>query len=279
MTVPGLGEPAAGRVATARAEARPLVGQRRVRRGPAVVETADQRRVRHPGVGDEDLVEECMARHLLERTDVDTVLEHVEGEVRDALVLGHVGVGAGEQHAEVGVLAARGPHLLAVDDPLVAVLDGAGLQAGQVRTGLGLAEQLAPRLLARHDVAHVEVDLLLRAVGGDRRRGQEEAQPGRRTESAELGHFLLDQHDIGTGHGAAVGVGRQTRGRPTRETQAFPPLGDRQVGVPVAAQPGTELAQLLVRAGRLDCGISHVLRSYRLESGRGDSAHPGGRPR
>ena len=95
-------------------------------------------------------------------------------------MLGHLGVGAGQEHAEVGVLAARGPHLLAVDDPLVAVLDRPRLQAGQVRARLGLAEELAPGLLAGHDVAHVEVDLLLGAVGGDGRGGQQQAQPGRR---------------------------------------------------------------------------------------------------
>ena len=128
-----LGQAAAGRVAAAGAEAGPLVHEGRVGGRPPVVEAADQGGVGHPGVGDEDLVEERVARHLLERAHVDAVLEHVEGEVGDALVLGDVGVGAGQQHAEVGVLAARGPHLLAVDDPLVAVLDGPGLQAGQVR--------------------------------------------------------------------------------------------------------------------------------------------------
>ena len=123
-------------------------------------------------------------------------------------MLGHVGVGAGQQHPEVGVLATRGPHLLAVDDPLVAVLDGAGLQAGQVRTGLGLAEELTPGLLAGHDVAHVEVDLLLGAVGGDGRRGQQQPKAGRGPQGAECGELLLDQDHVGAGHGPPVGVGR-----------------------------------------------------------------------
>ena len=58
-----------------------------------------------------------------QRADLDALLVHVDAEVGDALVLGHVGVGAGDEHAEVGDLAAGGPHLLAGDDPLVAVLD------------------------------------------------------------------------------------------------------------------------------------------------------------
>ena len=45
----------------------------------------------------------------------------------------------------------RRPHLLAVDDPLVAVLDRRGLQAGEVGAGAGLAEELAPGLLAGDD--------------------------------------------------------------------------------------------------------------------------------
>ena len=96
---------------------------------------------------------------------VDAGLVHVDGEVGDALVLGHVGVGAGDEHAEVGDLAARGPHLLTVDDPLVAVAARPCVETGEVGAGAGLAEELAPRLLAGDDVAHVPVDLLLRCRG------------------------------------------------------------------------------------------------------------------
>ena len=76
---------------------------------------------------------------------LDTGLLHRDEQVRDAGVLGRVGVGAGQQEDVVGVLGLGGPHLLAVDDPLVAVELGPGLQAGQVRSGVGLAEALAPR--------------------------------------------------------------------------------------------------------------------------------------
>ena len=69
---------------------------------------------------------------------------HRHEQVGDALVLGRVRVGAGEQEAVVGVVALGGPHLLAVDDPLVAVEHGRRLQAGQVGARVGLAEALAP---------------------------------------------------------------------------------------------------------------------------------------
>ena len=50
------------------------------------------------------------------------------------LCFGRVGVGAGEEHAPVGDLAARRPHLLPADDALVAVELGLGLQPGEVAT-------------------------------------------------------------------------------------------------------------------------------------------------
>src|SRR3546814_16262845 len=77
------------------------------------------------------------------------------------------GVGAGDQHGHVRHLPTGGPHLLAGDDTLVAVLDRTGLEAGEVGACAGLAEELAPGLLDGDDVAHVEVALILRAVGGD----------------------------------------------------------------------------------------------------------------
>ena len=51
---------------------------------------------------------------------------HVEQEVGDAPVLRRVGVGAGEQDPAVAEVRARRPHLLPVDDPLVAVAHGPG---------------------------------------------------------------------------------------------------------------------------------------------------------
>ena len=62
--------------------------------------------------------------------------------------------------------ASGGPHLLAVDDPLVAVADGPGAEAGDVAAGARLAEHLAPHLLAGEERA--EVALLL----GRRSRGR-----------------------------------------------------------------------------------------------------------
>ena len=100
---------------------------------------------------------------------------HVEQEVRDALVLGRVGIGAGQQHHPVGHVGERRPHLLAVDDVVVAVLHRPRLQRGQVGAGVGLRVALAPDLLAGEDLRRVALLLLLGAVRDDRR-----ARPCRR---------------------------------------------------------------------------------------------------
>ena len=112
-------------------------------------DAADRVVVADPHIGEEHLVEHRAARHLLERADVDAGLVDVEHEVGDALVLRDVGIGAGQEHADVGDLRARRPHLLPVDDPLVAVTHRRGGEAGEVGPGAGLAEELAPRLAAR----------------------------------------------------------------------------------------------------------------------------------
>ena len=111
---PGTPPPAA---ATPRTEPRPLEGEGGVGDGPPVVGSADDGGVADPGLVDEHLVEQGPTGHLPQRPYLDARLLHVEGEIGDPLVLGHVGVGASQQHGEIGDLTARGPHLLSGDHP------------------------------------------------------------------------------------------------------------------------------------------------------------------
>src|SRR5690606_37526956 len=62
-----------------------------------------------------------------------------------------------------------GPDLGAVDDIVVTVPNGAGLQRGQVRTGTGLGISLTPDLLAGQDLRQVLLFLLLGAVAEQHR--------------------------------------------------------------------------------------------------------------
>ena len=81
--------------------------------------------------------------------------------------------------APPGVVGHGGPHLLPVDDPLVAVPDRAGRERRQVGPGAGLAEELAPDLLARPQRAQEPLPLLVGAEHQDRRRRH--SQPDRCT--------------------------------------------------------------------------------------------------
>ena len=136
--------PAAPRTETAAFEHERRVGDR-----PPVVDAADRRVVGHAHVGEEHLVEHGPAGELPQGPDLHAGLVHVEGEVGDPLVLRHIGIGPRQQHAEIRPVPAGRPHLLAVDDPLVAVQLRPGVQPGEVRAGTGLAEQLAPRRCGR----------------------------------------------------------------------------------------------------------------------------------
>ena len=126
--------------------------ERRVGDLPAVVDAADDVVLRAAGVVEEHLAELGRAVGLGDAADLDAGLAHRHEQVRDALVLRRVGIGAGEQEAVVGVVAAGRPDLLPVDDPLVAVEHGRRLQAGQVGARVGLAEALAPAHLAAEDL-------------------------------------------------------------------------------------------------------------------------------
>ncbi len=96
---------------------------------------------------------------------------HVEHEVGDPLVLGHVGIGAHEQHPTLRVVRARRPDLLAVHDPVVTIAERRRTKRCEVRPGARFAEQLAPDLLAAEERPQPSCFLLVRSVrdqGGSR---------------------------------------------------------------------------------------------------------------
>src|SRR4029079_10237315 len=97
--------------------------------------------------------------------------------------LGHVGVGAGDQETVIGIMRARGPDLLAVDDPVVALLLGAGAQARDIRAAGGLGEELAPDLLAGSKFRQVTPLVLFAAEG---HHGRPAHPPGARERLRQL---------------------------------------------------------------------------------------------
>jgi len=175
------------------ADGDPLVHQRGGGHPPALADLAEPVLVGDAHVGEEHLVELGLAGDLPQRPHLDAGRGHVADEVGHAAVLGHVRVGAGDQDRPARLVRHGRPHLLAVDDPVVAVAHGAGAERGQVRSGARLAEQLAPDLLARPQRAQEALLLLLGAVGQDRGRGHAEADAvafgvvARRARRGELG--------------------------------------------------------------------------------------------
>ena len=91
----------------------------------------------------------------------------VDDQHRSALVGPRVGVGDHHHDQEVGDRAVGGEPLVAVDHPLVAVTDGAGLQQRRVRAG-GVGLGHAERRLQIAGQQRVQVALLLLGGAGER---------------------------------------------------------------------------------------------------------------
>src|ERR687897_136731 len=227
--------PAAG------AEARPLEHQGGVRALPAIVEPADHRVVAHPGLAEEHLVEQRPAGHLAQRPHLDARLAHVDDEVRDPGVLGLVGVGAGDEHAQIGDVATGGPDLLAGDDPLFAILLGPALQPRQVGPGSGLAEELAPASLPGDDVAQVARLLVVVSVNHDRRAGEHQAEAAGGRKRAEVGDRLLDPVAVVAAEVLAEPRAGPRGDGPARGAEPLPPVGHGELWVPVVDQPVLDL--------------------------------------
>ena len=124
--------------------------ERGQRRSPPFAHWADAVDVGNPDIGQVHLVELSLAGHVDQRAHVYPWRPHVESKVGDAFVFGLVRVGPSQQHGPLGQVSERGPHLLAVDHPLVTVTDGRRSQRRHVRPGPWLRKQLAPPFRSAH---------------------------------------------------------------------------------------------------------------------------------
>src|SRR4029077_20798580 len=134
--------------------------------------------------------------------------------------------------------------LLAVDDPLVAISNGAGLQAGQVRDGAWLGEGLAPNLLASGPRGNEPLLLFFGAVLQDHRPAHHLAEatwrPDRAGARQLLGH-ALGSVVVEAAAALACGPGRE---REPSLCQRSPPRPQRGV---VAPMVGYESADLVAK--------------------------------
>src|SRR4029077_12079031 len=92
---------------------------------------------------------------------------HVHEQEGNASLLLRRRVGTAQAEDHVGVLRQRGPGLLAVDDILVALALGLGLERGEVGTRAGLGKSLAPPVVNAGDTRQVMLLLRLVAEGID----------------------------------------------------------------------------------------------------------------
>ena len=98
-------------------------------------------------------------------------------------------VGADEAEDPVGLVGIAGPDLLAVDDEIVAVIDGRGGEAGEVGAGVGLRIALAPADFAARDLRQMRLLLFLGAIFQQRRPEHRDAEGIERAATAEASPF------------------------------------------------------------------------------------------
>src|SRR4051812_11234366 len=100
--------------------------------------------------------------------------------------------GADQAKDPVGLVGIAGPHLLAVDQPVIAFVLAFGLQASEVRARAGLGIALAPTDLAAGDLGQESLLLLLAAIFQQRRAEHGNAEAGQRRAGIDARHFLLE---------------------------------------------------------------------------------------
>ena len=151
------------------------------------------------------------------------------------LCLGAVGVAAGQAHPPVGELRVRGPDLAPVEPPAPVHAPGRGAHRGEVGSGVGLGEELAPQLPRRWGWPAAS------APSGRRCRG--------RAASARPGSHRCGRRARGHGRAPAPPARRSSRparGRGRRRPPATSPPPSR----PRPGPPATGARRPPLRRGR-----------------------------
>src|SRR5580704_13753586 len=101
-------------------------------------------------------------------------------------------------------MRARGPHLLPIDDKMVAPVYRASAQAREIAAGIRLRIALAPQLVGAEDARQVPLFLLLRSPMNERRAQQ--VQRARRRQNRRTGAeiFLVEDHLLHKARAAAA---------------------------------------------------------------------------
>ena len=185
----------------------------------------------------EDLAEVAVTLHGEQGSRLHPGLTHVEQQETDAVVLGDVGIGAREQKPVVRVLTAARPDLLPVDSELIPREDRPGAQGRQVRTRLGLAEELAPDLLAAEHGLQVALPLGVRAEANQRRAHQRDRRVEEAVGDVEAGLLLAEDQGLGGRAPAPPEFRRPGDGRPAALVEGSLPVAHARVVFAVGLFP------------------------------------------
>ena len=175
----------------------PLLGEVRHQVDEARALLAEEVRLRHPDVGEEQLG--GVLRVLTDLLEVAAALEALhaalDDEQRDALVPG-VRVGPGHHDDQVGEDAVGDEGLLAVEHVVVAGVDGARADALEVGPGARLAHRDRGDGLPRAQAGEPASPLLLRGARREVRDDHVVEQRERRPVDAAARQLLADDHVV-----------------------------------------------------------------------------------
>src|SRR5262249_24104875 len=141
-----------------------LVAESRDGDTPTLIDFAQDSACGHTHLIEKDLVELRVPRHLYQRSDGNAWALHIYQKTGDALMLGDIRIGTGEQQTPVGIMGITGPDLRARDHKVVAILHSTGGQRRQVTPGARLGEALAPDFLRTEDMPQIARPLRCRTV-------------------------------------------------------------------------------------------------------------------
>ncbi|CAM2160807.1 hypothetical protein PT2222_90024 [Paraburkholderia tropica] len=272
-------------------DARALMAEQIFRVSPAAILLADEVLDRHLHVLEEHFVDLMVFVERDDRTHGNARRLHVDQQERNAFLLLRGGVGAHEAEHHVGVLAERGPGLLAIHDVMVArrVLDtnGARAQRSEIGTGTGFGIALTPPVFARADARQIAALLRFVAVLHDDGRDHRHAERQHRRR-ADAPAFRVPDMALRFGPAGAAEFDGPCGYRPALLAEQRVPAGDvvarealviqdfvahglRQIGL----EPGADFgAECVVSGGVIEIHAGCLLAA----AGWGRSPQPRRRP-
>src|SRR5579862_489136 len=146
-----------------------LVHERANSHIPAVVDFAEYVFDWHAHITEEELTEFALSGYLPQWTNIDSWRLHIDQQNRQSFMLRHVRVRANDKLAPIPHPAVAGPHFLTVDDVVVSVPAGFGLQTRKIRAGARFGETLAPDFFSAENFGDEAFLLHFRAIRNDGR--------------------------------------------------------------------------------------------------------------